>query len=839
MTQVEAGLDGTQDVGRAAKSSGGWRQAFLNRPRREDSEDGRAPRRVQVRSASAVRSASLERSEALKASFDSQAMLDQDRALIEQLTQRQSRSNTMERESRGTVKKPPPPPKVTPYRGKSQTPTQQSTAPSTPTGPAAGGDGLLSASAPPTPSAVAAAGGVVALSSDATAAAPPRSDAALDHANPTLAAAGSAAISSEKPCSEPAAPPAADDEALAAKAALGPVVPRAGQLFTASDIDSFMDRLGPSKAGGPASLESGAAADAAAAMPSQAEVRQNFSDISHDFFRARGMEVAGSASLPEPSLPSAPTGNLAAAAAAADARPAAATLRSNADAAVPERKALKEQIRNIDSWLDEDIAAREQLTKSSSSASRYGTDRTRAAAPAATIVSSMMDAGVAGGAVSSADGDCDVAVIIRTLEDIKKKKALGQKVSPVTLKELATKTKPLLPSMTLEQLAQVLRLFTSARYEDHDLYLRTLGEIPMQIRGISPELLVSCLRILSRLRLHEETYVELFSMEAMNMIRAKRRSAPRPPPRPGANRTVSIDKNATAFVNSSDALQTPVPPPREAPSPFSPLQLVQLGNALCQLGSKPPPRFMDIYQAQLAIAIPLLTQEQCEMVCPTLAMSQLMHDPLRRAFLERCAAVDAGGSSWSAAASAAAGQRVVCAPDIALHQLEEKRRRSRAKHFRNIYVIEASVRKETFSFFTSLSAEVRAYLDKLHQTVGQLPHEDTSTLAQQVAGVLDQLGVNCELSRKAGPLGLHVVVKATNPQADVPEIVYECSDATAFYAVRQDDKSAQPEITALARLRHRLLQRLGVQLTQISIWEWKQMSEAQRVNYMVKLQSLL
>mmetsp|Transcript_73961 Transcript_73961/g.230127 ORF Transcript_73961/g.230127 Transcript_73961/m.230127 type:complete len:192 (-) Transcript_73961:20-595(-) len=50
-------------------------------------------------------------------------------------------------------------------------------------------------------------------------------------------------------------------------------------------------------------------------------------------------------------------------------------------------------------------------------------------------------------------------------------------------------------------------------------------------------------------------------------------------------------------------------------------------------------------------------------------------------------------------------------------------------------------------------------------------------------------------------------------------------------ADRQQDLGA-------VQLRHRLLQRLGIQLTHISCWEWQQMGEAQRVNYMVKLQSL-
>ena len=41
--------------------------------------------------------------------------------------------------------------------------------------------------------------------------------------------------------------------------------------------------------------------------------------------------------------------------------------------------------------------------------------------------------------------------------------------------------------MPLEGLVRMLKLFASARCDDPDLYLRILGEVPMQIRGISPE----------------------------------------------------------------------------------------------------------------------------------------------------------------------------------------------------------------------------------------------------------------------------------------------------------------------------------------------------------------
>jgi hypothetical protein len=404
-------------------------------------------------------------------------------------------------------------------------------------------------------------------------------------------------------------------------------------------------------------------------------------------------------------------------------------------------------------------------------------------------------------------------------------------MSPVTLKNLASQAKPLLPGMSLEKLVQALRLFSSARCDDQDLHLRILGEMPVQIRGITPDMLITCVRVLWRLRLHEETYLELFAMEAMNMIRAKRRPAPKAPRRPPVLRQ---SDGATAAAGSTASAQgglVPTAPPHVAAellALFNAEQLVHLGNALSRLGAKHPLRFLEVYQEQLALAIPRLTQEECELVCPTFAMSQLMHDPLRRAFLERCAQQDAGKPLSGDLGGSAA-------PDIASYQKEASRQQRRVKYLRNIYIIEASVRKETFSFFSSLSAEVRTYLDRVHASASQLTHEGATSFSSQVAAVLDQLGVSCDTGQMCGPLGLHIVVKATG-RVDCKEVVYECSDSSAFYIVPNDDKGKVQQLTAWSKLRHRLLQRLGKQLIHISIWEWQQMSDAQRVNYMVKLQ---
>jgi len=835
-----APLDGVP----GAMQAGGWRDAFLSRhkqpakgvaevgshgPKFQEHSRGRDNRR-RPRASSHSReplscpaetkvpdpnvSGTPQSAPSSSAGFDQKAVLDQDRVLIEQLTQ-----HALRRE-RPAIRKPPPPPKVTPYRRERDSSESTSTSvfhhvldsseaiTVAPLALAAGSktfEHSMSAAVRLNSPAELSSGGVYAAAvksprpQDVATGTPRPVENTLAARSPRLTQAGMAvtARNTSKPADfvEPT---------------IEPVVPRSGALFTAMDIDSIMDKLDQGKKDDSSKDAAVAAASATAATasaqlpPERRECTQNFGDISEEFFRNHKLDVPRREEDIEEHL-----------------RGKATERR--------QRRASAEQVKpisTIDSWQEDDVPAVSHPDHLKPGRSSQGGSHMRAAVasiadPTATLPSASMH--------HSSSSSKPELQLFEKLEDAKRRKRLGERVSPVFLKDVAAQAKPLFPAMPLEQLVMALRLFTSARHEDHDLYLRILGEIPLQIRGITPELLTTCLRVLWRLRLNEETYLELFSMEAMNMIRAGKRRvgrtvrAPRRAPAPGRSADLGV-----AAPSSGD-----VAPPPEAPSPFNAEQLIRIGNALSQLSSQHPPRFMEVYHEQFALAIPRMTREECELVSPTLAMSPLMHDPLRRSFLERCTQVDAGKPLESSDVPSGGS-----APDISQYQIEAAVRQKRLKHFRNIYIIEMSVRKETFSFFSSLPADVRAYLDGLHARSKALGHEGSSTLASQVAAVLDQLGVSCKLETMAGALSLHVVAQATNPLAERTEIVYECSDVDAFYAMRQDDRGATPQHTSWAKLRHRLLQRLGIQLTHIGIWEWKQMSEAQRVNYMVKVQSL-
>lgn len=503
------------------------------------------------------------------------------------------------------------------------------------------------------------------------------------------------------------------------------------------------------------------------------------------------------------------------------------------DFVVPDRKDLREQIASIDSLLEGDFKHRDHmagnhrmrqdmirnpnLPQTSMFLTQDPTEPTR---------ESLLDDGDGGGAK-----DQDEREVFSVLLDAKRAKSRGQGhqvTDHAKLKLVAVKAKALAPRMSLEGLVRMLKLFASARYVEPDLYLRILGEVPMQIRAVTPELLVRAVGVLRRLRMRESTYMELFASEAMNMIRGASR------------RVVSKPRLPSARLRMSESAQEEEQQqPRAAETgtlgPFTPLQLVKLGNAFCLLDAKHQARFVEVFQEQFQRAIPLLSSEECEMVHPCLALSALVNDPLRRLLLERCAAVGSGILDSPVSKVALAGQQG--APDIPTYRAVEAAQRHRMRHIRNVYALEASVRKESFSFYSSLPAEVRTFLEGLKESAARLPVDEPSRLTLQVAEILAQLGVQYSLERKAGPIGLHIVAQATNPYNGEKERVYECDDVDAYYARKECEKE-EPVIVAATKLRHRLLDRMGVHLTHINIWEWQKMGEAQRVNYIVKMHSL-
>eukprot|EP00913_Durusdinium_trenchii_P012226 g11480.t2 len=212
------------------------------------------------------------------------------------------------------------------------------------------------------------------------------------------------------------------------------------------------------------------------------------------------------------------------------------------DFSLPDRSKLREQIRAIDSWLEDDVM-HEQVNEGH----RLRKDE-----------SSLQEVLAKSAKVSKQASDVtSEAEVFGKLESARSRHKAGEKLG--------------------FSLAQGVGDMDDRSAEDHALYLSILGEIPVQVRGISAEMLTKCLRLLWKLRLNEETYLELFSMEAMNMIRAQR-----------TNRC-KVRRHPKEQLEVKAA-------PKPALAPFSARMLVQIGNSLAQLGAKHPSRFMDVYQ---------------------------------------------------------------------------------------------------------------------------------------------------------------------------------------------------------------------------------------------------
>ncbi|CAE7217339.1 HERC2, partial [Symbiodinium pilosum] len=363
--------------------------------------------------------------------FDEKAVLEQDRALIEQLTQRAARE-------RPKLKRPKTPPKVTPYR------------------PLSSGD-----TAPPSP-----AGFVDPATPEAPclpAPEPESSEVAVDRGPSISEAVPPPAVEMNAEGIESAAA-AAEFDWHSAKPE--PVVPRTGGLFTASDIDSLMGRI----SGAPDERERlvAQAAPDRGMGGYESNFTHNSEDISKEFY-------AQASWRPQPTPPQPPP-------------PQPPRARRAEDVQVPDRSALREQIRAIDSWLEDDIHAREKLEEG-------GRPTLRPSPPQMSLQEAMESSKNAPAARE--------AELFGKLEAAKKRFKAGEFVPAVEMKDLATRLKPLLPGFTLEQLIRTMGLFCSVRYEDHDFYLHILGEIPVQIRGITPQMLTKCLSILRKLRLNE------------------------------------------------------------------------------------------------------------------------------------------------------------------------------------------------------------------------------------------------------------------------------------------------------------------------------------------------
>jgi hypothetical protein len=370
----------------------------------------------------------------------------------------------------------------------------------------------------------------------------------------------------------------------------------------------------------------------------------------------------------------------------------------------------------------------------------------------------------------------------------------GRQATSPLWQHLATQAKNLAGTFDLPEVLEVLKLFASVRFEDYELYMRLLGEVPHYMAQASAAQLCELVRILARRRLRERNYVDMVAAQLLQRIRV-----------------------------TDDAL-----PVR---------QLVKTANAFAALECRSNPKFVEHFLRHMEHRMQEFDGFSCCLVAPTF-VDQYMNDALRRAYLIRCAETQAGFQG----------------------PLEEAR---------NIACSELVLRKEHHSLVASLPPFVARYLEKVRRHADfdkwgavTLPtsvapdgpkgneratmsvslqlkastantnggtHADvfSSDMHRDVSACLTHLGVDHENGVLSGPYLLDIV--ALDMVTPSKRIVYEVNSSHHYYEGTQ-------QLIAEKRLRHRMLNRLGHKLHMVNMHDWRKLSAAQKMTFVLKLQ---
>jgi len=248
------------------------------------------------------------------------------------------------------------------------------------------------------------------------------------------------------------------------------------------------------------------------------------------------------------------------------------------------------------------------------------------------------------------------------------------------------------------------------------------------------------------------------------------------------------------------------------------------------------PKFVEHFLRHMEHRMHELDAALCCLVAP-IFVDQYMNDALRRAYLCRCAETHAGFQC----------------------PLEEAR---------NIACTELILRKEHHSLVVSLPPHVMRYLDKVHRHAqfdkwgavtipasaapdgpkgseraqmnlslqlkastaagaGNQADVFSSDMHRDVSACLSHLGVDHENGALAGPFLLDIV--AQDMVTPTKRIVFEVNSPHHYY-------EGTKQLTAEKRLRHRMVNRLGHKLHMVNAEDWKKLSAAQKMTFMLKLQ---
>lgn len=356
---------------------------------------------------------------------------------------------------------------------------------------------------------------------------------------------------------------------------------------------------------------------------------------------------------------------------------------------------------------------------------------------------------------------------------------------------LAAQAKNLADQLNLEQLLEVLKLFCSVRYEDYELYMRLLGEVPLYVKQASQEQLCQLLRLMARRRLRERNYVDMAVAHLLSKIRF-----------------------------NEELLSSRL--------------LVKTANALAALECRSQPKFVEHFNRHFEHRIEELDAELCCMVSPVFLVNY-MGDSLRRAFLKRCAEVQAGFGGGFPIRSLACIELalrkeqhslVASLPPFVVRYLEKVRAQTDFDKYGSV-VLPTTVAPDGPRGDDRQELSV-ALLRKAATTPGSATGDVfSSEMHRDVSACLSHLGIEHENGVVTGPFLLDVVAKdMVNPSR---RIVYEVNSPHHFF---EGTKS----LVADQRLRHRLLNRLGHTLHMVDAHDWRPLSAAAKMTFLLKIQ---
>lgn len=379
--------------------------------------------------------------------------------------------------------------------------------------------------------------------------------------------------------------------------------------------------------------------------------------------------------------------------------------------------------------------------------------------------------------------------------DIRKhrEKDKGRQATGPLWAHLATKAKNLTNTLDLPEILEALKLFASVRFEDYELYMRLLGEVPHYVSQATAAQLCELIRILARRRLRERNYVDMVAAHILQKIRV-----------------------------TDDTL-----PPR---------QLVKTGNAFAALEIRSNPKFVEHFLRHMEHRLHELDGTLCCLVAP-IFVDQYMNDALRRAYLCRCAETNAGFQCPLEEARNIACTElilrkehhslVVSLPPHVHRYLDKVQRHAHFDKWGAV-TIPASVApdgpKGNERAAMNLSLQVKA---STAGDVGRQSDVFSSDMHRDISACLSHLGVDHENGVLAGPYLLDVV--AMDMVTPSKRIVFEVNAAHHYYEGTQ-------QLTAEKRLRHRMIGRLGYKLHMVNVEDWKTLSSAQKMTHILKLQ---